>query len=305
MFSKKRRFGVKGRADDERKEPTLPTSNFGAANDTGQPDKSPKILAISDPQDAMPPATAASAPATQPQPEPETAKDDVITIGKGIADLLAEERMDLSASGKAAAWAEEKAGASGSAAQPEPSSYARPRNYGDEPALGNAEEIRHDAPRSTTVSEQCGERQFEPCTDLQRRLITQIAEVMWFPSGTDQAGREERLLDALDALQGIDPRDEMEGMLACQLVVTHRAALDCLQLSMAATTGSGDRTRIIDHVESLLTVYARNLETLDKHRHSQDRDHEARELEGTDESISRTLRTLRANSLRPARHTQH
>jgi hypothetical protein len=38
----------------------------------------------------------------------------------------------------------------------------------------------------------------------------------------------------LGALHGIDPQDEVEGMLAAQMVATHLAAMDCLRRAQAA-----------------------------------------------------------------------
>ena len=103
-------------------------------------------------------------------------------------------------------------------------------------------------------------------SELHKRLTTQLSEVIWFPKGTSENVREDRLIDAFDALCGIDPQDEIEGMLACQIIVTHRAALDCLQLSMAPATTSDERMKIISQVEQLLLSFTRNLAALDQYR---------------------------------------
>ena len=103
-------------------------------------------------------------------------------------------------------------------------------------------------------------------TELHRRLTSQLSEAMWFPNGTSEAAREDRLIEAFDALAGIDPKDEIEGMLACQIIVTHRAALDCLKLSMAPSTASDERRKVIEQVELLLLSFGRNLAALDQYR---------------------------------------
>ena len=173
--------------------------------------------------------------------------DDLASIGEGIAALLAEESCEPAA-GQAAASA---------SSSPSFSSFLTEALNGQPPETEKPAPQRppeKEAPSSGTYSE------------LQKRLITQIAEIMWFPKGTSETVREDRLIEAFDALVGIDPQDEIEGMLACQLVVTHRAMLDCMQLSMAPSTAANDRAGIIDQLERLMTVHARNLEALDQHR---------------------------------------
>lgn len=155
--------------------------------------------------------------------------DEITSIGNGIAALLAEEAND-----------------------PLPAKPGTPPTFQD---------FLTEAVNGSQPAEEDGSY-----SELQKRLITQIAEIMWFPKGTSETAREDRLIAAFDALVGIDPQDEVEGMLACQLIVTHRAALDCMRLSMAPSTAANDRTGIVDQVERLLAIYARNLAALDQHR---------------------------------------
>jgi len=279
VFSKKRRARWNAGLDSERKEPMLPPRapqepdpddapasvrqgpSFGtraggskptpiAADDTGPEDQS-------EPAEVM---AAFSAGTLKSSPSNTSFLEDVDTIGQGIAALLAEEQSPpaRSTADDAAAFKSHLRDANDAS-----SSYAGD----DRPSSLN------ERPRSSGKAERTAP---EPYSDLQKRMITQISEIMWFPQGTSETAREDRLIEAFDALVGIDPKDEIEGMLACQLVVTHRAALDCLQLSMAPSTPPDDRTKIVDQAEQLLTIYARNLSALDDHRDCDRSRHPAR-----------------------------
>ncbi len=289
MFSKKRRARWTGRRDPEFKEPRLPVQGLAAddmddplpagprlsglivspdlSNDrtetapTSEPETPPPHSAeTSTRENSTIPSKAPDAEAkfgraigklmpldtvrTADEPRANGSKspysEEITAIGEGIAALLAEEANDP---------------APAPAATPTFNSFltndpAKPRPTDDEPSK----------PQSRAAAVPAAHSEFR------QRLITQIAEVMWFPKDMSETAREDRLIEAYDALVGIDPQDEVEGMLACQLVVTHRAALDCMRLSMASPATSGDRGDIIGQVERLLAIHTRNLAALDQHR---------------------------------------
>lgn len=60
-------------------------------------------------------------------------------------------------------------------------------------------------------------------------LFRRAAETIWITDRSDKAAVDEALQAALDALRGIRPRDEAEGMLAAQMVATHQMAMECLR----------------------------------------------------------------------------
>jgi len=288
VFSKKRRARWTGQRDTERKEPRLPPQNRTVSDADESVPAGPRMSALKDEsrEDACPERepslsattmTLTASPSTEPRETthgkaigklapldipgsaPGSANDtrtngqhdpfgdDLASIGEGIAALLAEESCEPAA-GQAAASA---------------SSSPSFNSFLTEALNGSAPETEKPAPQRPPVKEAPSPATY---SELQKRLITRIAEIMWFPKGTSETVREDRLIEAFDALVGIDPQDEIEGMLACQLVITHRAMLDCMQLSMAPSTAANDRAGIIDQVERLMTVHARNLEALDQHR---------------------------------------
>ncbi len=102
--------------------------------------------------------------------------------------------------------------------------------------------------------------------ELALRLIHQIIGTLWLPAGLTDEERDERIADGIAALKGIKPRDEIEGMLAAQMIATHTAAMEYLRRAMI----SGQTTVGIDlylkHATKLLSVFAKQLETLNRNR---------------------------------------
>lgn len=75
-----------------------------------------------------------------------------------------------------------------------------------------------------------------------------------------------RIVRAIEHFNSLKPSDGIEGMLAEQMVGTHFAAIDCLRL--AASPGQGFKARDIylKQAHKLMALYARQIETLNKHR---------------------------------------
>lgn len=103
-------------------------------------------------------------------------------------------------------------------------------------------------------------------TTFHKRLLDQIVGSLWIGSEfmNEQVG--DTLKAAIAALQGINPKGEMEGMLAVQMVATHNAAMECLRRAMIRDQTFEGRDQNLKHASKLLSVYARQIETLDKHR---------------------------------------
>jgi hypothetical protein len=102
--------------------------------------------------------------------------------------------------------------------------------------------------------------------DLQKRIVVQVSEAIWMPKDVTPEERSARIREALVSLGGIDPQDELEGMLAAEMVATHHAAIDCLRRAMIPEQSLPARDVNLKHAARLLAIYARQLEVLDKHR---------------------------------------
>ena len=101
---------------------------------------------------------------------------------------------------------------------------------------------------------------------LQHHLINQVCETLWLPEGLSEDEKTDRILSAISLLRGIKPTDEIEGMLAAQMVATHNAAMDCLRRATFGGQTFAGRDLNLKHSAKLLSIYSRQIEVLNKHR---------------------------------------
>ena len=101
---------------------------------------------------------------------------------------------------------------------------------------------------------------------LNMRLITQAIESLWFPEGISKEEQVARTGAAVMLLKGIKPADEMEGMLAVQMVGTHSAAMECLRRAMIQSQTFEGRDQNLKHATKLLSIYAAQMDALNKNR---------------------------------------
>jgi hypothetical protein len=69
---------------------------------------------------------------------------------------------------------------------------------------------------------------------------------------------------ALSALMGINPKIDLEGMLATQLVACHMAALDCFRRAMSKNQPAKFRDYNLNQANKLCRTYATLLEALER-----------------------------------------
>ena len=102
--------------------------------------------------------------------------------------------------------------------------------------------------------------------ELAQRLLNQIYETLWLPAELSEEERFRRVRAAIAALRGIKPQDEIEGMLATQMVATHSAAMECLRLSMIQKQPFEVRDNNLRHAAKLMSIFTKQLETLNRNR---------------------------------------
>jgi hypothetical protein len=71
---------------------------------------------------------------------------------------------------------------------------------------------------------------------------------------------------AIDALIGIAPQDELEGMIAAQLVACYHASMECYRRAMIGEQTFEGRQENLNQANKLSRTYATLLEALDRHR---------------------------------------
>ncbi|MCP4613350.1 MAG: hypothetical protein GY845_32060 [Planctomycetes bacterium] len=107
-----------------------------------------------------------------------------------------------------------------------------------------------------------------PDSYLQCHLLDQVTRTFKGTVSTDEFDNDKVVLacnNALSILNGIQPQDEIEGMLAVQMIGVHNMAMDCIHMAM--------RTKRVDHMHfkingatKLLRAFAAQMEALKKYR---------------------------------------
>ncbi len=101
---------------------------------------------------------------------------------------------------------------------------------------------------------------------LQQWLINQVNAALCLHEGLPEHEHRSRVQAAVSMLQGIGPKDEIEGMLAAQMVATHNAAMQCLEQAMAQEQTFEGREQSLKYATKLLSTFTRQMETLNKNR---------------------------------------
>lgn len=97
-------------------------------------------------------------------------------------------------------------------------------------------------------------------------LFKRAVETIWVTDRSNKMATDEALQAALDALRGIRPRDEAEGMLAAQMVATHHAAMECMRRANLPDQSMKGIDLTLKHAVRLMSLYERQLAALDKRR---------------------------------------
>jgi hypothetical protein len=96
-------------------------------------------------------------------------------------------------------------------------------------------------------------------------LANQAIASLWTKhSDTDACKRQ--LNATVMALMGIGPKDELEGMMAAQLIAAHNAAMECYRRAMIGDQTFEGRRENLAQANKLSRTYATLLEALNRHR---------------------------------------
>jgi hypothetical protein len=102
--------------------------------------------------------------------------------------------------------------------------------------------------------------------DFQMRLVKAAIGSIFQPSWLSEAERDEAIKAAIAAMAGLAPADELEGMLAAQMVSTHNLAMECLRRATLAEQTFEGRDANLKHAAKLMSLYLQQIGALDKHR---------------------------------------
>jgi hypothetical protein len=96
-------------------------------------------------------------------------------------------------------------------------------------------------------------------------LANQAVNALWLKH-SDPETRDKQLSATVAALLGIGPRDELEGMIAAQLIAAHNAAMECYRRAMLGEQSFEGRRENLNQANKLSRSYAVLLESLNRHR---------------------------------------
>ena len=85
-------------------------------------------------------------------------------------------------------------------------------------------------------------------------------------TGDDEEKRDKAWIAAMQAMNGIAPKDELEGMLAAQLVASHSASMECYRRAMHPEQTFEGRRENLSQANKLSRTYTTLLESLNRHR---------------------------------------
>jgi len=96
-------------------------------------------------------------------------------------------------------------------------------------------------------------------------LANQTLKALWLEH-SDPATQEKQYSATVAALIGIGPKDELEGMMAAQLIAAHNAAMECYRRAMIGEQSFEGRHENLAQANKLSRTYATLLEALNRHR---------------------------------------
>jgi len=97
------------------------------------------------------------------------------------------------------------------------------------------------------------------------QIVSQVASATWLANDTP-SGKQDRIGGAVAGLVGIRPRDEIEAMLAAQMVAAHNAAMECYRRAMIHEQTFAGRKENLNQANKLSRTHAALTEALNKHR---------------------------------------
>src|SRR5262249_52520404 len=96
-------------------------------------------------------------------------------------------------------------------------------------------------------------------------LANQTVQTLWLKH-SDKDTRDRQYRATVAALAGIGPKDEIEGMMAAQLLAAHNAAMECYRRAMLSEQTFEGREQNFCQANKLSRTYAALLDALNRHR---------------------------------------
>src|SRR5580704_2754340 len=101
--------------------------------------------------------------------------------------------------------------------------------------------------------------------DWNSRVANDVIGTLWLKN-SDEKTRHRQMTAAVDGLIGINPRDELEGMMAAQLIASHSAAMECYRRAMIGEQSFEGRRENLNQANKLSRSFSTLLDALNRHR---------------------------------------
>lgn len=101
--------------------------------------------------------------------------------------------------------------------------------------------------------------------NIKQIVVNQIAGVIGHGHADDET-RRDYIVAAMGQVAGVNPQDELEGMLAAQMVACHYAAMECFKRAMLEGQTFEGRAMNLNQANKLTRSYTGLLDALNKHR---------------------------------------
>lgn len=108
-----------------------------------------------------------------------------------------------------------------------------------------------------------------PDEDVHIYLLNQVVQTFKgcvSSEGFDHTKMEEFANNAMALLNGIHPRDEIEGMLAVQMIAVHNMAMETMKLAMVTGQRFEWKEASINHATKMLRTFTAQMEALKRYR---------------------------------------
>ena len=96
-------------------------------------------------------------------------------------------------------------------------------------------------------------------------LVNQVLNTLWLAHSPEEH-KNNQYITILAAMCGVRPKDEVEGMMAAQMVGLHNAAMECMRRGMISEQSFEGRREALNQANKLTRSYATLVEALSRHR---------------------------------------
>jgi len=138
----------------------------------------------------------------------------------------------------------------------------------DKDASGNFI-LKHEATDETSYITKFTEAFGTPDKDLHNYLLNQVVNTFRgyvSAEGFDYERQAEFANNALALLNGIHPQDEIEGMLAIQMIAVHNMAMETMKLAMVTGQPPQWIESNVNHATKMLRTFTAQMEALKRYR---------------------------------------